>query len=88
MAEKPKVVVTSFSSIPVPTDYAPASSCSGVYYDKVFMIDNKQECLPDRFNKAATAFYSPGFECPSGYTAPAGCTRNDGVESITTVTYV
>jgi hypothetical protein len=50
------------------------------------MIDASKSCLPTRFNQDATAFYSPGVLCPSGYTAPPTCSRNDGVRSITTVT--
>ena len=81
--------ITVFTANPLPTNYKVSSDCSGIYKSGnagVFMVDDKLSCLPDRFNPATDAFYSPGVLCPTGYTAPPSCSRNDGVRSITTVT--
>ncbi|KAF3807409.1 hypothetical protein GCG54_00008867 [Colletotrichum gloeosporioides] len=77
---------TFTSELPAP-NFDPPSSCSGVYWtNSVFAIDNDPACLPNKFNGASTAFYSPGTACPTGYTAQPQCSRNNGVRSITTVT--
>ena len=48
------------------------------------MIDDDTSCLPTGFSTDATAFFSPGIACPSGYYS--ACHDTSGFESITTVT--
>jgi hypothetical protein len=80
-------VITTFPRNPLPTNYNPPADCSGIYNDDVFKIDHKASCLPTSFRPEATAFYSPGVQCPVGYTAPSVCTRsNVAAPGITTVT--
>ncbi|OHE99456.1 hypothetical protein CORC01_05256 [Colletotrichum orchidophilum] len=86
---KTTFIASTFPENPLKTaDFSPpASSCSGIYLtNNVYAIDNDPSCLPDKFNGASTAFYSPGTVCPTGYTAQPYCSRNGGVRSITTVT--
>ncbi|TDZ74921.1 hypothetical protein CTRI78_v000347 [Colletotrichum trifolii] len=85
---KTRFVASTFPENPLPTsDFSPPASCSGIYYtNEVFAIDNDPACLPNKFNGASTAFYSPGVSCPTGYTAQPQCTNNNDVRSVTTVT--
>ncbi|WYZ39542.1 hypothetical protein EsH8_III_001456 [Colletotrichum jinshuiense] len=86
---KTTFIASTFPENPLPTaDFSPpASSCSGIYLtNNVYAIDNDPLCLPNKFNGASTAFYSPGTACPTGYTAQPQCSRNGGVRSVTTVT--
>ncbi|KAK1997470.1 hypothetical protein LX36DRAFT_657530 [Colletotrichum falcatum] len=86
---KTTYIASIFPENPLPTaDFSPpAASCAGIYLtNNVYAIDNDQKCLPNKFNGASTAFYSPGTACPTGYTAQPQCSRNGGVRSITTVT--
>ncbi|EFQ32617.1 transmembrane alpha-helix domain-containing protein [Colletotrichum graminicola] len=86
---KTTYIASTFPENPLPTANfsPPAASCSGIYLtNNVYAIDNDKKCLPDKFNGASTAFYSPGTACPTGYTAQPQCSRNGGVRSITTVT--
>ncbi|KAF9875109.1 hypothetical protein CkaCkLH20_07375 [Colletotrichum karsti] len=85
---KTRFVASTFPENPLPTaNFDPPSSCSGVYWtNSVFAFDNDPACLPNKFNGASTAFYSPGTACPTGYTAQPQCSRNNGVRSVTTVT--
>ena len=80
--------ITSFARNPVPTDYKPGPDCSGISVSQgVLMMDGARTCLPRNFNVDTRAFYSPGVQCPTGYTAPPGCSRTDrAAASITTVT--
>ncbi|OHW93642.1 hypothetical protein CSPAE12_07735 [Colletotrichum incanum] len=89
LSTKTTYIASTFPENPLPTaDFSPpASSCSGVYLtNNVYAIDNDPKCLPNKFNGASTAFYSPGTVCPTGYTAQPQCSRNGGVRSVTTVT--
>ncbi|KAK1963652.1 hypothetical protein LY78DRAFT_716397 [Colletotrichum sublineola] len=89
LSTKTTYIASTFPENPLPTaDFSPpAASCAGIYLtNNVYAIDNDQKCLPDKFNGASTAFYSPGTACPTGYTAQPQCSRNGGVRSITTVT--
>ncbi|KAL0937235.1 transmembrane alpha-helix domain-containing protein [Colletotrichum truncatum] len=85
---KTRYVASTFPENPLPTsDFSPPASCSGVYLtNNVFAIDNDLACLPNKWNGASTAFYSPGTACPTGYTAQPQCSRNGGVRTVTTVT--
>ncbi|KAK3363134.1 hypothetical protein B0T25DRAFT_31407 [Lasiosphaeria hispida] len=47
------------------------------------MFDDRLACLPSGFSKDATAFFSPGIFCPSGYRS--ACSDNLGVGSIETI---
>ncbi|KAK1707598.1 hypothetical protein BDP67DRAFT_412118 [Colletotrichum lupini] len=89
LSTKTTFIASTFPENPLKTaDFSPpASSCSGIYLtNNVYAIDNDSKCLPNKFNGASTAFYSPGTVCPTGYTAQPQCSRNGGVRSITTVT--
>ncbi|KAK2033753.1 hypothetical protein LX32DRAFT_41761 [Colletotrichum zoysiae] len=89
LSTKTTYIASTFPENPLPTaDFSPpAASCAGIYLtNNVYAIDNDQKCLPNKFNGASTAFYSPGTACPTGYTAQPQCSRNGGVRSITTVT--
>lgn len=79
------VLLSTFPSNPLTTTFVPpSSSCSGIYWSVVGMIDEDTECLPTGFSTAATAFFSPGIACPSGYVS--ACHDTSGFASITTVT--
>ncbi|KAJ4266510.1 hypothetical protein NW762_004497 [Fusarium torreyae] len=71
---------------PFPTKFSPGRECTAVTSDSVVGIDFATACLPDDFDPAPSAYYSPGIECPSGYTAQKSCTRSSGDDEKTTVT--
>jgi len=87
-ASPPKTTpISTFALNPIPTDFAQQEFCSGIYLDdSILKIDNKRDCLPNGFATDQSIFYSPGVQCPTGYTAQPACTRTGGVEGITTVT--
>ncbi|KAF5027497.1 hypothetical protein F66182_392 [Fusarium sp. NRRL 66182] len=71
---------------PFPTDYSPGRQCTAVTSEVVVAIDLATACLPEDFDPAPSAYYSPGTACPSGYTAQRGCTRSNNDDDKTTVT--
>ncbi|KAM6520804.1 hypothetical protein FSOLCH5_005585 [Fusarium solani] len=78
---------TSISIVgPLPTDYSPGTTCNAISSRTVVGIDFATSCLPDDFDPAPTAYYSPGTACPSGYTAQRSCTRSNSGDDRTTVT--
>jgi hypothetical protein len=78
-------VITDFPPVPLNNSFVPPNDCSGLYLSNgLFVIDASTSCLPPLFNEKATAYYSPGLDCPSGYAT--GCYDTEGVKSITTVT--
>ncbi|KAJ4311892.1 hypothetical protein N0V84_010212 [Fusarium piperis] len=78
---------TSISVVgPLPTDYSPGTTCNAISSRIVVGIDFATSCLPDDFDPAPTAYYSPGTACPSGYTAQRSCTRSNSGDDRTTVT--
>ncbi|KAK3395468.1 hypothetical protein B0T20DRAFT_338252, partial [Sordaria brevicollis] len=79
-----KLVVSSFATIPLTTTFSPPGECFGVSSDGVYLIDQQTSCLPSGWSPAETAFFSPGWVCPNGYSA--ACHDNGGVSTITTIT--
>ncbi|KAF4965933.1 hypothetical protein FSARC_6320 [Fusarium sarcochroum] len=71
---------------PFPTKYSPGRDCAAVTSNSVIGIDFATSCLPDDFDPAPSAYYSPGIACPSGYSAQKSCTRSSGSGDKTTVT--
>lgn len=71
---------------PLPTDYSPGTTCNAISSQIVVGVDFATSCLPDDFDPAPTAYYSPGTACPSGYTAQRSCTRSNSRDDRTTVT--
>ncbi|KAF4985442.1 hypothetical protein FDECE_16555 [Fusarium decemcellulare] len=69
-----------------PTDYSPGSTCNAITSETVVGVDFATSCLPDDFDPAPTAFFSPGTACPTGYTAQSSCTRSNDDNDQTTVT--
>ncbi|KPM41989.1 hypothetical protein AK830_g4550 [Neonectria ditissima] len=65
----------------LPTAYTPSSACSAIVSELVVGFDFATSCLPSGFDPAPTAYYSPGWDCPSGYAAPSSCTRDDGSDA-------
>ncbi|KAM0426202.1 hypothetical protein ACHAPT_008552 [Fusarium lateritium] len=79
--------MTSTSIVgPFPTDYSPGTTCNAISSRTVVGVDFATSCLPDDFDPAPTAYYSPGTACPSGYTAQRSCTRSASGDDKTTVT--
>jgi hypothetical protein len=79
--------ISTFALNTLPTDFAQPAYCSGVYRDDgILKIDNQRDCLPNGFATEQSIFYSPGIQCPTGYTAQPSCSRSKHFESITTVT--
>ncbi|KAF7549037.1 hypothetical protein G7046_g8467 [Stylonectria norvegica] len=71
---------------PFPTAYPPLAGCYDEFsLDFIVHLDYASTCLPKDFNHNATAYYSPGTGCPTGYTAQPSCTRSVEVGT-TTVT--
>lgn len=60
----------------LPTKYTPGSDCTALSSITIVGIDFASSCLPDNFDNATTAYYSPGTACPTGYTAQESCTRS------------
>lgn len=69
---------------PFPTDYSLAPDCTNIVSEAVLGVDFASTCLPDDFDRATTAYYSPGTACPTGYTAQDSCTRSS--KNATTIT--
>ncbi|KAJ6440284.1 transmembrane alpha-helix domain-containing protein [Purpureocillium lavendulum] len=69
-----EVAITAFNG-PFPTDYEPPERCTALSQRGIVGLDFAPSCLPQSFNSAPGVVYSPGTGCPSGYTAPAPCTR-------------
>lgn len=64
-----------------PTDYTNSAACTAISSNTVVMIDSATSCLPEGFTTASTAYYSPAWDCPSGYTAQKSCTRSASNEA-------
>jgi hypothetical protein len=81
-----EAVLSSFPLKPLTTTFTPPDGCGlpNIYLSEVAIVDPQSTCLPSSFNKSPTAYYSPGFACPSGYYS--ACHDNVGVKTITTVT--
>ncbi|KAH6885357.1 hypothetical protein B0T10DRAFT_608547 [Thelonectria olida] len=80
MAEVTATVTAAASSASIigtfPTDYTNARECTAITSDVVVLMDSASSCLPEDFATAATAYYSPAWECPDGYSAQSSCTRS------------
>ncbi|KAL0937236.1 transmembrane alpha-helix domain-containing protein [Colletotrichum truncatum] len=78
------IVVTSFPSNPLTTQFVAPTSCGEIYNGNIYMLDPQENCLPSSHRKEETAYFSPGYVCPKGYMTAK--IDNKGVRSITTVT--
>ncbi|KAF7549083.1 hypothetical protein G7Z17_g6640 [Cylindrodendrum hubeiense] len=65
----------------VPTAYTPGPACSAISSSIIVGIDYASSCLPKSFHTNPSVYYSPGWECPTGYAAPSRCTRSDGPDA-------
>src|SRR5687768_11870592 len=82
------VSLTSFPHRPLITPFVPPEGCRGIYEADhepgVLVMDPVSSCLPESFDRQATAFFSPGLACPSGYMTAK--IDNRMVNTITTLT--
>ncbi|UNI20837.1 hypothetical protein JDV02_006887 [Purpureocillium takamizusanense] len=68
------MAITAFNG-PFPTDWASPETCTALTQRGIVVLDYAPSCLPESFVASPGVIYSPGTACPSGYTAPAPCTR-------------
>ncbi|OAQ83636.1 transmembrane alpha-helix domain-containing protein [Purpureocillium lilacinum] len=72
--ESDTMSITAFNG-PFPTDWEPPERCTALTQRGIVGLDFAPSCLPESFIASPGVVYSPGTGCPSGYTAPAPCTK-------------
>ncbi|KAL3963348.1 hypothetical protein ACCO45_000352 [Purpureocillium lilacinum] len=72
--ESDAMSITAFNG-PFPTDWEPPERCTALTQRGIVGLDFAPSCLPESFIASPGVVYSPGTGCPSGYTAPAPCTK-------------